>query len=1123
MRYRTYPATPLVLVLALLAVVICVTKLGGLDLLGSARAEGGGGPIAAYSFDEGEGTTVDDLSGNGHTATIIGAQWTTKGRFGGAMQFDVAHEEDVLKVPDANDLDLTGDFTLEAWVRPISVRAWATVIGKEDAEESSFSYLLYSQAESGGPGVELRKGSTTTEEFAEEELPIEAWSHIALTSDRKKARLYVDGVLVKTSKSFALPSTNGALTIGGNGIWGEYFDGRIDEVRIYDRVLSEAEVQTDEVTTLQTPAAGPLVEFSFDEAEGEQVADLSGNGHDATIEGAERSEGKYGGSLKFDGESMLSVPASEELDLTEEFTLEAWIKPEPGCEFGQIFVKEDAAEEQSAYVFAKHGSRLAAYLGVPGVEAESSYGTLRNGVWQYIALTYNGAHVRLYVNGHLVESVPAIDVISTDGILRIGGSNIWGPGDDFAGKIDQVRVYGRALFEAEIAADKSPREGPVAAYTLNENEGTSVQDISGDGHTGAIEGAEWTEGKYGRGLKFDGEAEDVLSIPASEELDLTDEFTLEAWIRPENESEFGHLFVKEDAAEEDAAYVVTDHHSQLGVYLGEPEVKSWSLEGSLALNAWIHIAVTDDGYDVRTYLNGELVETAEASPVAGTNGKLRIGGSQIWGPESNFNGKIDEARIFDRALSEAQIVADMRNDFTPPEIELSGALTEGLKEGTTKYPLHVDATDGKAGFPGVGVKSIAISIDGKVADSISQECSEGSCPLEREWTFDSETYGFKPHAIGISVEDQAGNVASRPLDLAVPNGSIPACSPTGEEVPSPPDEEVELSGGGVDAIYHGSEGEKIEFRSAPPGFNPKKATAEELDRYGYPPRPPATEPALREVWDETVGEATGSAEPGGCMGVSETEFDSASAGAGPSPTIRYSEGFAGWTAEDPSGPAKQWQGAVSSYNVPKLRKTCSPYAALVSWVGVGGSTVSSPFFQAGTNEPYAIAEGSEVAAFTEFFRGGPGKGTRPEEQPNYHNLDLGSGDPVYVAAEWKPGREAAYMFVQNRVTKQKLSVEVHGKEGDLYDGRRLQYITAERPEVNHRRFEQQDFGTFGFKGVGGILSGGKMEPLGALEHRVKIVMQRAKNNHPNGQLMVSTSPISKSGTTFQASWHHCHP
>ncbi len=87
-------------------------------------------------------------------------------------------------------------------------------------------------------------------------------------------------------------------------------------------------------------------------------------------------------------------------------------------------------------------------------------------------------------------------------------------------------------------------EGPVAAYSFDEGEGGTLEDVTGNGHDGTIEGAEWTNGRYGTALKFDGE-EDCVAIPESPELDLSEEFTLEAWVKPEGELKHDPIIFKE--------------------------------------------------------------------------------------------------------------------------------------------------------------------------------------------------------------------------------------------------------------------------------------------------------------------------------------------------------------------------------------------------------------------------------------------------------------------------------------------------------------------------------------------------------------------------------------------------
>jgi hypothetical protein len=83
-------------------------------------------------------------------------------------------------------------------------------------------------------------------------LAVNAWSHVAVTWDGSIMRLYVNGVEVANhARTGTLQTTTTPLRIGGNSPYGEFFLGRIDEVRIYNRALSAAEIQTD----MNTPIA----------------------------------------------------------------------------------------------------------------------------------------------------------------------------------------------------------------------------------------------------------------------------------------------------------------------------------------------------------------------------------------------------------------------------------------------------------------------------------------------------------------------------------------------------------------------------------------------------------------------------------------------------------------------------------------------------------------------------------------------------------------------------------------------------------------------------------------------------------------------------------------------------
>lgn len=218
----------------------------------------------------------------------------------------------------------------------------------------------------------------------------------------------------------------------------------------------------------------PIAAWSFDEGEGEVAADSAGE-HDATLEGAEWTKGRFGSALYFDDEeSCAGVPSSIDLELKEEFTIEAWVKPEGyGVDEPLIFKETEGFFSYSLYLGLQASGKVEGILGEepeeeigPDVESDEK---IPNDTWTHVAVTFNGNKLRLYVNGELVETAPVEDILSTDGNLRIGGSHVWGPGDAFSGRIDEVRVYNRALDEGEVASDKAapiqtPQAGSVAAF-----------------------------------------------------------------------------------------------------------------------------------------------------------------------------------------------------------------------------------------------------------------------------------------------------------------------------------------------------------------------------------------------------------------------------------------------------------------------------------------------------------------------------------------------------------------------------------------------------------------------------------------------------------------------------------
>jgi glucose/arabinose dehydrogenase/PKD repeat protein len=207
---------------------------------------GPGGLVAAYSFNEGSGASVADASGGGNVGSIGSATWSTAGKYGNALSFNGSSAR--VAVPDSPSLRLTSGMTLEAWVFPTLVNtAWRDVIYKGNDDY----YLEATSSNSGRPVGGGIIGGSYGEAYGTSNLAANAWTHLAATYDGTTLRLYVNGTQVSSvARSGAIATSNGVLSIGGDPLYGQFFEGRIDDVRIYNRALTQAQIQTDMATPI---------------------------------------------------------------------------------------------------------------------------------------------------------------------------------------------------------------------------------------------------------------------------------------------------------------------------------------------------------------------------------------------------------------------------------------------------------------------------------------------------------------------------------------------------------------------------------------------------------------------------------------------------------------------------------------------------------------------------------------------------------------------------------------------------------------------------------------------------------------------------------------------------------
>src|SRR6185369_15846727 len=208
-------------------------------------AAGTPGLGAAYGFSEGSGTTTADASGNNNTATLgTGASWSTAGKFGNAVSFNGT--SGFLTVLDSNSLDLGATGTIEAWVNIAAGSRWHGIVAKGNT--NSNPAMNYALEISNSNKVECTVGSGTNADIVDStaSVTVGSFTHIACTWDGTNVAAFVNGTQSGSKAQSLTPVANTSpLYIGQFGGGVDRTSGIIDEIRIYNRALTAAQIQTD--------------------------------------------------------------------------------------------------------------------------------------------------------------------------------------------------------------------------------------------------------------------------------------------------------------------------------------------------------------------------------------------------------------------------------------------------------------------------------------------------------------------------------------------------------------------------------------------------------------------------------------------------------------------------------------------------------------------------------------------------------------------------------------------------------------------------------------------------------------------------------------------------------------
>jgi len=195
------------------------------------------GLLGWWKLDESEGTTVADSSGNGNNGTLQGdPQWRpAEGKIGGAIELD--GNGDFVKIANESAFDITGQITIAAWVNISSVpQEWTGIVTKGDSAwrlSTDFANNVFHFGVAEGDYINGQRSVGSNQ-----------WHHVAGVYDGSQIKIYVDGKLdASRPRSGPIGTNNFPVCIGENHeLRGRYWDGLIDDVRVYNYALSEKEI-----------------------------------------------------------------------------------------------------------------------------------------------------------------------------------------------------------------------------------------------------------------------------------------------------------------------------------------------------------------------------------------------------------------------------------------------------------------------------------------------------------------------------------------------------------------------------------------------------------------------------------------------------------------------------------------------------------------------------------------------------------------------------------------------------------------------------------------------------------------------------------------------------------------
>lgn len=636
------------------------------------------GLVGYWSFEEGTGTKVGDMSGNGNTGTWNGAgsHWAD-GKFGKGGDFNGSGDYVDAGNPLSLQLGNTGSISLWLKFSYIISSPAGAVISKDEGVNDRNGYMIWIETSTGKILAEIADDDGADVIEPQQPLNDNKWHYVVFTWDGSFLHFYIDNVSAATPYPQSLtPITNVYnLHIGKiASVDNYYFNGIIDEVRIYNRDLDQSEI-----TALYNSGLAKINASQNNQITNGLVGLWSFNGPDITMpnidllkEGFEVSPGYDtagwsetigAGSAINEDSTAISRPTgggNQLLEINKAANANARTNFDFGSEkpityFTVYFRMESSDIGTDGYTYvvdtwdngfssiwmlqwAKSGStpkiRFVLYNNDTWNTYDYPAGAAALGTWYKISIKYD------YTNSAWDFRVNDISVGSggLTGTPRTG--------------IRQIMLGSDSAFEDTYTAyydlvKVSSSKWPDYNFAI---------DRSGNGNNGTITGATKTIGQVGQALSFDGSGD---YVEVGDVLDMigTNGITLSAWVKVNTFKDWGAIIDKLLSEGNYRLITWADGTVELGIRNTAGGYESLRTTTTLNAGQWYHLVATfDDSTTGKIYIDGSFNKTkTDFTLVRGDVAvPLRIGYAS--NNDVYFDGSIDEVRIYNRVLSAQEIL-----------------------------------------------------------------------------------------------------------------------------------------------------------------------------------------------------------------------------------------------------------------------------------------------------------------------------------------------------------------------------------------------------------------------------------------------------------------------------------